>query len=318
MRVLVTGAAGFVGSHLTERFLDEGHEVIGLDCFTPYYARALKELNLEVARAHKSFTLVEIDLKNASLERALEGVEVVVHLAAQAGVRSFGPQFSEYIENNLSATHRLLEAIKLSRTVRLLIFASSASVYGAVPVPMREDGPTRPTSPYGITKLAAEQLCIQYAAQHMVPAMCLRFFNVFGPRQRPDMAFSRLTVALLANRQFTLYGTGEQERDFTEVSDIVDAIVAASKRGRAGMVLNVGGGQRISLQQAMTTLERIHGRRINMRREPPVAGDMMRMEADTTLLKQELGFTPRVRLETGLQRQLAWVQAHLAEYTKQA
>lgn len=318
MRVLVTGAAGFIGSNLTERLLDEGHEVVGLDCFTPFYARALKERNLEVARSHNAFQLAEIDLKNASLEPVLEGVEVVVHLAAQAGVRSFGPQFSEYIENNLSATHRLLEAIKPSRTVRLLIYASSASVYGAVPIPFREDGPTRPTSPYGITKLAAEQLCIQYAAQKMVPAMCLRFFSVFGPRQRPDMAFCRLTVALLANREFTLYGTGEQERDFTEVSDIVDTIVAACKRGRAGMVLNVGGGQRISLQQAMATLERIHGGRINMRREERVPGDMICMEADTTLLQQELGFTPRVRLEAGLQRQFAWVQAHLAEYIKQA
>ncbi len=316
MRCLVTGAAGFIGSHLTDRLLDEGHEVVGVDCFTPYYARALKEANLEAARSRKSFQLAEVDLKNAPLEPFLEGVEVAIHLAAQAGVRSFGPQFSEYIDNNLSATHRLLEAVKLSRSVRLLIYASSGSVYGAVPLPMREDGPTRPTTPYGITKLAAEQLCLQYAAQNMVPAMCLRFFNVFGPRQRPNMAFSQLTVAILANREFSLYGTGEQERDFTEVSDIVDTIVAACKRGRAGMVLNVGGGQRISLHQAIATLERIHGRRIKIRKEPPVPGDVVRMEADTTLLKGELGITPRVRLEEGLQRQFEWVRAHLAEFTR--
>ena len=316
MRCLVTGAAGFIGSHLAERLLDGGHQVTGLDCFTAYYYRALKEKNLAGAKSKKGFAFVEADLLDAGLARVLDGIDVVYHLAGQPGVKSFGPQFSDYIDNNLKATHRLLEAARDSRGIRIFVYASSASVYGDVPVPMREDGPTRPTSPYGITKLAAEQLCLQYAAQNMVPAMALRFFNVFGPRQRPDMAFTRLAVAALTGAEFPLYGTGGQERDFTGVGDIVDALVRAGEIGRPGLVLNVGGGHRVSLTAAIDALERISGIAVRIRREPPQVGAMERMEADTERLRKEFGFAPRVSLEEGLRLQLEWARENLPLLSK--
>ena len=315
MRCVVTGAAGFIGSHLVERLRGMGHEVTGVDCFTPYYSRAIKEANIRAVRKADGYRFVEADLLSAPLVEMLKGAEIVYHLAAQPGVKSFGPGFGVYIDNNITATHRLLTAVDEARTVRLLIYASSGSVYGSVPPPMSESGPTRPVSPYGITKLAAEQLCLQYSAAGMVPAMAMRFFNVFGPRQRPDMAFTRLAVAMLAGREFPLRGTGEQERDFTVVDDVVDVLTAAIAKGRPGLVLNVGGGHRVSLARAIEVFEKIGGKKAKIRREPILPGEMDRMEADTTTLRKEFGFSPRVPLEDGLSRQLEWARENLGLLT---
>ena len=316
MRCLVTGAAGFIGSTLTDRLLAEGHEVTGVDCFTPYYPRELKDANLEAARRNGKFRLVEADLRMCALDDVLEGAEVVYHLAGQAGVRaSLGSMFPEYVEHNVLVTHRLLEAALRHRGISAFVYSSSASVYGSVPLPMREDGPTRPVSPYGVTKLAAEHLCTQYAKLGL-PSMSLRFFNAFGPRQRPDMAFTRLAVALLAGREFPVYGTGEQERDFTAVEDIADIVLAAGKGPKPGMVINTGGGHRVSLNMSISIMENITGIRAKIRREPRVSGDMERTESDTTLLRKEYGFTPKIGLEEGLKKQVEWVKASLGALSK--
>ena len=307
MRVLVTGAAGFIGSHLAERLLADGHEVTGVDCFTPDYAEALKRSFVAPSLANPRFRFLEADLRTTDPVPLVGSADVVYHLAAQAGVRaSFGPQFADYVAHNILATHRLLEAARAAKGLKLMVYASSASVYGDVPVPMREEGPTRPTSPYGITKLAAEQLCLRYAAEMGVPAMAFRFFNVFGPRQRPYMAFTRLAVAMMAGAEFPLYGNGAMERDFTEVGDIVDTLVEAAKRGKPGMLLNIGGGHRISLLQAIEVFEKVSGKKALLRKEPARMGEMARAEADNSALKAAFGFAPKVSLEAGLARQWAW------------
>jgi UDP-glucose 4-epimerase len=309
MKVLITGVAGFIGSTLAERMLSAGHEVVGVDAFTPYYARPLKEANLAGLLQDPRFRFREEDLRTADLAPCTDGVEAVVHLAGQPGVRdSFGPGFALYAEHNILATHRLLEA---SRKVRLFVFASSSSVYGSVPSPMREDGPVRPMSPYGVTKLAAEQLCLQYAAQGLVPAMAFRFFTVYGPRQRPDMAFPRLIRNVLEREEFTIFGTGDQQRDFTYVGDIVDAIVAALAKGRGGLLLNLGGGHKVTLNHAISVIERIAGMKAKIVRKPVAAGDMTVTEADAARLKAELGFAPKTSLEDGLANEVEWVRANL-------
>jgi UDP-glucose 4-epimerase len=318
MRCVVTGAAGFIGSHLAGRLAAAGHEVTGVDCFTSYYSRALKERNLKAAG---KIRFVEIDLVRDSLDDVVADAEVIYHLAAQPGVLSFGPGFAAYIDNNITGTHRLLDAAHgkwdLRRaaqgagSLRLMVYASSASVYGSTPLPMAESGPAKPVSPYGITKLAAEQLCLQYSTAGLVPAMALRFFNVFGPRQRPDMAFTRLAVAMLAGREFPLRGTGEQERDFTAVDDVVDVLVACLEKGKPGLLLNVGGGHRISLMRAIQVFEKVGGKPAKLKHEPEAPGEMSRMEADTTALRKEFGFSPRVKLEDALERQLAWARDNL-------
>ncbi|MEK7477307.1 MAG: NAD-dependent epimerase/dehydratase family protein [Candidatus Coatesbacteria bacterium] len=309
MKVLVTGVAGFIGSTLAERLLDAGHEVVGIDCFTPYYSRALKEANMSGFIESPRFQFHEADLRSAEIAPLLNGIEVVVHLAGQPGVRgSFGPDFALYAEHNILATHRLLEA---SRMVRLFVFASSASVYGSVPVPMREDGPVRPVSPYGVTKLAAEQLCLQYAAQGLVPAMAFRFFSVYGPRQRPDMAFPRLIRTVLDRDEFTILGTGDQQRDFTYVGDVVDALVAALAKGKGGLLLNLGGGHKVSLNHTIAIVERLAGLKAKIARLPAAAGDMEVTEADATRLRAELGFAPKTSIEDGLANEVEWVRANL-------
>lgn len=312
MRCVVTGAAGFIGSSLADRLLAEGHTVVGVDCFTPYYSRVVKEGNLAAARGNPRFRLDESDLRTADLGPVLGGAEMVFHLAAQAGVDSFGEKFREYADINIIGTHRLLEAARRAGSLRLLVYASSASVYGDVPVPMREDGPVNPTTPYGITKLAGEQLSLQYSARMGVPAMSLRFFNVFGPRQRPDMAFTKLAVAILTGAEFPLKGDGLMERDFTEVGDILDALAACADRGRPGLVLNAGGGHRVALRRAIEVMESVSGTRARVRREEARPGEMKRNEADTARLRREFGFAPRVSLEEGLARQFAWVKANLS------
>jgi UDP-glucose 4-epimerase len=314
MKALVTGAAGFIGSHLTSRLLDRGAEVVGVDAFTDYYSREIKEENLDVNRRRRGFAFVEGDLLTADLAGLLDGATHVFHLAAQAGVRkSWGRDFAVYTANNVDATQRLLEAVR-DRPIERLVYASSSSVYGdSVPMPMREDAALHPLSPYGVTKLAAEHLCQLYQVNHGVPAVSLRFFTVYGPRQRPDMAFHRFIRASLTGQPITLYGDGEQTRDFTFVDDIVAAMVAAGGQGRPGAVYNIGGGSRVSVNDVLDRLARVTGRQVDIRREPAQKGDMRDTFADTSRARAELGFQPSVALTDGLRAESAWLASRLAQ-----
>ncbi|HEX2311968.1 MAG TPA: NAD-dependent epimerase/dehydratase family protein [Vicinamibacterales bacterium] len=308
MRALVTGVAGFVGSHLGERLLDGGAEVLGIDCFTDYYARPLKEANLAPLRARDRFSFVETAIQAAPLDRLLDGVTHVFHLAAQAGVRkSWGRDFEIYTTNNIEATQVLLEACVGKPLVRL-VYASSSSVYGdAVAIPMREDAMPQPLSPYGVTKLAAEHLCHLYSANHGVPATSVRYFTVYGPRQRPDMAFNRFLRAALQGDSISVFGDGGQTRDFTFVADAVAATLAAGERGVPGRAYNIGGGSRVSLNEVLDIVGRVTGKALQINRGPAQKGDMRDTYADTALAKADLGFRPTVSLVDGLAEEYRWL-----------
>jgi len=308
MRALVTGVAGFVGSHLAERLLDGGAEVLGIDCFTDYYARQLKEANLGPLRARDRFSFAETTIQAAPLERLLDGVTHVFHLAAQAGVRkSWGRDFQIYTTNNVEATQVLLEAC-VGKTLARLVYASSSSVYGdAVAMPMREDAVPQPLSPYGVTKLAAEHLCHLYSANHGVPATSVRYFTVYGPRQRPDMAFNRFLRAALQGNSISVFGDGGQTRDFTFVADAVAATMAAGDRGVPGRAYNVGGGSRVSLNEVLDIVGRVTGKVLQINRGPAQKGDMRDTYADTSLAKADLGFRPTVSLVDGLAEEYRWL-----------
>ncbi len=309
MKALVTGAAGFIGSHLTSALLDGGAEVTGLDCFTDYYPRPIKEANLEVSRHRSSFRFIEESLQAAPLERLLEGMTHVFHLAAQAGVRkSWGRDFRVYTDNNVDATQRLLEAC-VGRPLHRFVYASSSSVYGDnVTIPMREDALPQPVSPYGVTKLAAEQLCHLYHGNHGVPATSMRYFTVYGPRQRPDMAFNRFIRAALSGAPITLYGDGGQTRDFTYIADIVAANLAAGDRGRPGAVYNIGGGSRVSIHDVLALVAELTGRSLDIRREETQKGDMRDTFADTSRARADLGFRPAWSLRDGLAAEVEWLR----------
>ena len=308
MKALVTGAAGFIGSHLTAALLDRRAEVVGLDCFTDYYPRGFKEANLDVNRDRQGFRFVEERLQDADLPALLEGVSHVFHLAAQAGVRkSWGRDFRIYTENNVDASQQLLEAC-VGRPLHRFVYASSSSLYGdSAPIPMREDALPQPVSPYGVTKLAAEQLCYLYFVNHGVPTTSVRYFTVYGPRQRPDMAFHRFFRAALHGEPIVLYGDGEQTRDFTYVADAVAATMAAGDVGVPGRAYNVGGGSRVTVNHVLKIVENLVGRPLQIRREPAQKGDMRDTYADTTLARRDLGFNPAVSLEQGLESEYRWL-----------
>jgi UDP-glucose 4-epimerase len=313
VKVLVTGSAGFIGSTLALALTDAGVEVVGVDAFTDYYPRAIKEGNLASLRSRPGFTFVEGDLQTLPLDRVLDGISRVYHLAAQAGVRaSWGQQFRTYTANNVEVTQRLLEAVK-GRPLERFVYASSSSVYGdGVPIPMQEHSVLQPLSPYGVTKLAAEQLCHLYWANYGVPAVSLRYFTVYGPRQRPDMGFHRFIRAALLGEPISLFGDGEQSRDFTFVGDAVAATMAAGDRGRPGAVYNIGGGSRVTINHVLDLVGRLTGRRLEIRRLPAEKGDMRDTFADTSRAAAELGFAPRHGLESGLASEVAWLSEVLA------
>jgi UDP-glucose 4-epimerase len=307
MNALVTGAAGFIGSQLSERLLESGARVTGIDCFTDYYPRPLKERNLARLRTSPGFTFVEKALADADLERLLDGVTHVFHLAAQAGVRkSWGRDFRVYTVNNVDATQLLLEAV-VRKPIERFVYASSSSVYGdEVTLPMKEDARPQPVSPYGVTKLAAEQLCYLYHVNHSVPTVSLRYFTVYGPRQRPDMGFSRFFDAALHDRAVPMYGDGRQTRDFTFVSDAVSATVSAATRGKPGAVYNIGGGSRVELLAVFELIRLVTGRPLKIERLEAQRGDMRDTYADTTRARTDLAFAPTVTLEQGLRAQFEW------------
>lgn len=308
MKALVTGAAGFIGSHLTSALLDRGYEVTGLDCFTDYYPRPIKDANLAVNRDRKGFRFIYGSVQHTDLASLLADKTHVFHLAAQAGVRkSWGTDFKTYTENNIEATQRLLEAC-VDRSLHRVVYASSSSLYGDnASIPMREDSLPQPVSPYGVTKLAGEQLCYLYFVNHGVPTTSVRYFTVYGPRQRPDMAFNRFIRAALSGAPITLYGDGEQTRDFTYVDDAVAATIAAGELGVPGRAYNIGGGSRVTVNQVLEIIGRVAGRPLEIRREPAQKGDMRDTFADTSLARRDLGFSPRVSLEEGIEAEYRWL-----------
>ncbi len=308
MKALVTGVAGFIGSHLSAALLDSGASVIGIDCFTDYYPRPLKEANLATVKDRPGFTFLEATLQDIDLKPVLAGVTHVFHQAAQAGVRkSWGRDFDVYTRNNIEATQRLLEAM-VGLPIQKYVYASSSSVYGDnVPLPMREDTYLQPLSPYGVSKLAAEHLGQLYWANHGVPAVSLRYFTVYGPRQRPDMGFTRFLTAVRDGKPITVYGDGEQTRDFTFVGDIVAANLAAAERGRPGGVYNIGGGSRVTLNHVLELIGKVTGKKVTIQREPDQKGDMRHTYADTAAARRDLAFNPKVSLENGLDQQYRWL-----------
>jgi UDP-glucuronate 4-epimerase len=295
VRYAVTGAAGFIGSHLAEALLAAGHDVVGIDCFTDYYDPALKEENaagLDVRR---------LDLAEDELDfGAFDGI---FHLAGQPGVRSFGDVFPLYLRRNVLATQRLFAAA--ARDGVRVVFASSSSVYGAAErYPTPEDTRPQPLSPYGITKLACEQLADAYARAFGLDCVVLRYFNAFGPRQRPDMAFTRIAFALMDGTTFELYGDGDQSRGWTYVSDVVEATIGAMHQGRG--TYNVGGAVEASLNETIALFEQVSGRSLDVHRGELVPGDQRRTRADTTRIRNELDWAPRVSLQAGIEAQWEW------------
>jgi nucleoside-diphosphate-sugar epimerase len=308
LKSLITGVAGFIGSHLAERLLGLDHQVVGVDKFLDNYPRSFKEKNLSNFAGDDRFSFLNADLLRLDLKALLSDVTYVFHLAAQPGVRSsWGDEFARYSENNIRATQMLLEAAK-STNLKKFVYASSSSVYGDTEdLPMREDGGTRPVSPYGVSKLAAEHLTYLYCKAFGVPTVSLRFFTVYGPRQRPDMFFHIFMKALLRGEEVPLYDDGEQTRDFTFCSDIVDGILPAAFYPGVGEVFNLGGGSEISLRRAMDMVERIAGRKSQLRRMDRQRGDVRHTQARLEEARSKLGYAPRIGLEEGLARQWEWI-----------
>lgn len=308
MKSVITGVAGFIGSHLAEKLLGLSHEVVGLDKFLDNYPRDFKESNLSHFLKHPSFEFIGDDLVNIDLHQLLKQTDYVFHLAAQPGVRSsWGEEFSDYAHNNILATQLLLEACKLVK-VRKFVYASSSSVYGDTDdLPMRESGGTRPVSPYGVTKLAAEHLCYLYWKAFGIPTVSLRFFTVYGPRQRPDMFFHILMRRLLLDEEIPLYDDGEQSRDFTYCADIIAGLIAAAFYPGSGDVFNLGGGGEITLLNAIKLVEKVSGRKAKLKRFDRQSGDVRRTRANLDQARGKLGYQPLVPLDEGLARQWKWI-----------
>ncbi|AMV24417.1 UDP-glucose 4-epimerase [Gemmata sp. SH-PL17] len=304
MRCIVTGAAGFIGSHLCERLLADGHAVTGIDCFTDYYARAVKERNLAGFRDHRHFTFHELDLSQGVPAGVAAGAEWVFHLAAMAGLTRSWLDFDSYNKHNLTATHRLLEALKGSPTLKRIVYASTSSVYGKY-ASGDEALPTRPSSPYGITKLAAEQLCRVYGDEFGVPAVVLRYFSVYGPRQRPEMGYHLFINAILRGTPIKLTGDGLQVRGNTYISDCVEATIRATQ-AMPGEVFNLGGGELVTVLEVFKKLERIIGKPAIIERHPPRQGDQLATGADVTKLFRHLGWKPTTGIDDGLAKQVEW------------
>lgn len=303
MKALVTGCAGFIGSHLTNRLLAEGYDVTGIDCFTGYYPKEIKIHNIASALENPRFRLRTTDLLDMT---EYPEADIVFHLAAQAGVRaSWGTDFTTYTKNNIEVTQRLLEWYK-DRKIRKFVYSSSSSVYGDVVLPMREDTRLQPVSPYGVSKLAAEHLCYLYWKTFDVPVITLRYFTVYGPRQRPDMAINKFVTAVMNEVPLVIYGDGTQTRDFTYISDIIDATILATTIESSGHILNIGGGSRITINQLIKELEASCGKQANVQFIERQKGDVNDTLADNRKAKSVLDWNPRISVHEGIRRYVEW------------
>ncbi len=309
MRALVTGCAGFIGSKLAEELISESYEVVGIDCFSDYYSKKIKEKNMEKLMRSDVFHFVEADITQTNLAELLNGVDYIFHQASQAGVRaSWGKNFKVYTDNNILATQMLLEAAK-DADIKRFVYASSSSLYGdTLSLPMKETDTPKPISPYGVSKLAGEHLCYLYWKNFGVRTISLRYFTVYGIRQRPDMAFHRFINAMLHGGKITIYGDGKQTRDFTYISDIVEANMLAVDSDVEGEVFNIGGGSRISLIETIHILERITGKKAKIEYIEKQKGDVRDTYADVSKAKEILGYSPKVKIEEGLKKEVEWLK----------
>jgi UDP-glucose 4-epimerase len=309
MKAIVTGCAGFIGSHLAERLIGDGFEVVGIDCFTDYYSRKLKENNISSILNNENFRFIERDLLEIDMPSILKNVDYIFHQSAQAGVRaSWGDSFKIYCDNNILATQKLLEGCK-DTGLKKFVYGSSSSVYGDTEsLPMKETDIPKPVSPYGVSKLAGEHLCYLYWKNYDVPTISLRYFTVYGPRQRPDMAFHKFIKAVLQGDEIKIYGDGRQTRDFTYVSDIVEANLLAARGNFNGEVFNIGGGTRISLIDAIEELEKIIGKKAILDYTEKQKGDVRDTYADITSANDRLGYSPKVKIKQGLEREIEWIK----------
>jgi len=313
MKALVTGCAGFIGSNLTDRLLDLGYEVIGIDCFTDYYSRSIKEANLSNALTYSNFKFIEDDL--SKMDKFPE-VDYIFHLAAQAGVRaSWGKSFEIYTRNNIEATQKLLEYYK-DQNLKKFVYSSSSSVYGDAELPMKENSLLKPVSPYGASKLAAEHLCYLYWKNYNVPTVSLRYFTVYGPRQRPDMAIHKFVKNVLDGDEIIIYGEGTQTRDFTYVDDVVNAnlIASISSSNVVGEVFNIGAGSRITVNDLIAVIESISGKKAKVRYVEKQKGDVNDTWADVTKIKEILGWNAKMNILSGLKKYIEWInKEHMFE-----
>jgi len=313
MRCLVTGCAGFIGSHLAEKLVESGFEVIGVDSFTDYYDQRIKEANVQGLLKSPNFTLVREDLLATDLNKLLEGVDYIFHHSAQPGViASWGRRFETYLNNNILATQRLLESAK-EIPLKSFIFASSSSVYGDCELPMREDRLLLPVSPYGVSKLACENLSYSYWKNFGVPVVSLRYFTVYGPRQRPDMAFHKFIKAILKREEITIYGDGNQTRDFTYIDDAVNSNILVMEKACTGEIFNIGGGSYISVNGTIKLLEEIIEKKAQIKYTEKRKGDMQATWADIKKAKKMLGYSPRFDLKEGLLKEIEWIKRVMAK-----
>jgi len=300
---LVTGGAGFIGSHMVGKLLSLGYEVIGLDCFTDYYSRDIKEKNVESALTNKNYTFIEADILDM---KTFPEVDYVFHLAAQAGVRaSWGKRFDMYTRNNIQVTQKLLEFYKDS-SIKKLVYASSSSVYGDAKLPMSESSLLKPVSPYGVTKLAGEHLSYLYWRNYTIPTIALRYFTVYGPRQRPDMAIYNFVKAIFNGERLSVFGDGSQSRDFTYIDDVIEGTLLAADSNIVGEVINIGGGSRISINKVLKLIENITKKEAKVRYLERQRGDVRDTWADVSKAEAMLHWRPRVDISNGLKRFVEW------------
>ena len=307
---IVTGVAGFIGSHLAERLLKEKFKVIGIDCFTDYYSKSIKNNNLKTNLNDKNFTFLEQDIMEMDLISIFNQSEYLFHEAAQPGVRaSWGSQFGIYVKDNILTTQKILESAKETKTLEKIVMASSSSIYGEQEGVMKENETIpNPISPYGATKLASENLGLIYASNFKLPVTSLRYFTVYGPRQRPDMAFSKFIQANLNQNKITIYGNGNQSRDFTFISDIVNANILASKSSIHGNVLNIGGGSIHTIKEVISIIENITKIKSQIIFEPMQKGDVLKTESDITNAKRNIGYDPKISIDDGIEKQIQYIK----------
>lgn len=310
MNYLVTGAAGFIGSHLCKKLIQNGAHITALDAFTDFYSPTIKKSNIQPLVSHPHFKLIHADILQSDLDKIMDKIDVVFHFAAQPGVRtSWGSDFFIYTRNNIDATQRLLEAAKRTK-LKKFIYASSSSVYGLSPqLPMTETSTLHPYSPYGVTKLAAEHLCFLYYKNYGVPCVSLRFFTVYGPGQRPDMAFHKFFKAILSDEKISVYGDGQQTRDFTFIDDIIEANLSSIENGRAGENYNLGGGSRRKLADIFPIIEGICQKEVKIQYVPGQKGDVRHTLADIQKAREDLKYSPKISLDEGLKYEWEWIKA---------